>query len=263
MTKKYRFIGVVLAFLIIAGAFPPVPAGAVTTVGEDVFANYGIEQLQTLITKLQKRLDDLKKGTACYVADAELSLGDGEAEETTSVRRLQDFLREKGFFKLKSTGYFGKVTRAALFSFQKNNGLPETGVFDAATKAKAHALFCTTLAKLKITPKAEEKKPEVKKPEAKNETSNAVSSISATVTGATVSWTLNGYSKNGFKIVWSKNATPTYPTRDGDQYIYLSDPAARTTNLEAFSGSGSYHIRVCEYLGGACGVYSNELVTQL
>jgi peptidoglycan hydrolase-like protein with peptidoglycan-binding domain len=258
MNNKHRAAGAFLAMALIAGSFAPLSVSA-TTVNETTssFLNYSIEQLQSLIAKLQARLEELKKNAVqCFVTDATLSLGDGEGSETTDVRRLQDFLREKGFFKLKSTGWFGKVTRASLIAFQKENGLAQTGEFDAATKAKAHSLSCTSLPK----PKATEKKEDKKKID---EQKGAVTSISMTVNGASVNWTENGYSKNGFKIVWSKNTAPTYPTREGDRYIYLSDPSASSTTIEAFDGSGTYHVRVCEYLGGACGAYSNEATTQL
>ena len=90
-----------------------------------------------------------------------------------------------------------------------------------------------------------------------------VSLISVSGSGSSVSWSVDGYSKNGFKIVWSKNSKPTYPTREGDKYIYLSEPSSRSTNLDAFDGSGKYYVRVCEYLGGACGVYSSEIQVSL
>ena len=79
-----------------------------------------------------------------------------------------------------------------------------------------------------------------------------------------VSWTVEGYSKNGFKVVWSKNAGPTYPTRENDQYMYYSDPDRRNSDeLSAFKGEGVYHVRVCEYLGGKCGIYSNGIELSL
>jgi hypothetical protein len=68
---------------------------------------------------------------------------------------------------------------------------------------------------------------------------------------------------NGFKLVWSKNPSPTYPTRSGDKYNYYSDPSTRSGIIDAFSGSGKYYVRVCEYLGGACGVYSNQVEVTL
>jgi hypothetical protein len=72
-------------------------------------------------------------------------------------------------------------------------------------------------------------------------------------------WETTGHSAKGFKIVWSKNEAPTYPTRSGDKYIYLSSPSAEHAQLTPFSGDGKYYVRVCEYLGGACGLYSNEM----
>ncbi len=94
--------------------------------------------------------------------------------------------------------------------------------------------------------------------------SGAVNSISLKSTGgASISWVINGYSSQGYKVVWSKNAHPTYPTRSGDKYLYYTNPDQKNSSLEAFSGSGSYYVRVCEYLGGKCGVYSNEIKVQL
>lgn len=86
------------------------------------------------------------------------------------------------------------------------------------------------------------------------------------ITGQTakVSWVVDGYSAKGFKIVWSKNPGPTYPTRSGDKYYYDGSPSANTYGgIDPFSGSGDYYVRVCEYLGGACGVYSNEIKVTL
>ena len=76
-------------------------------------------------------------------------------------------------------------------------------------------------------------------------------------------WTTNGFSAKGFKIVWSKNEGPTYPLRNGDKYVYLSSPNAEKTELRPFDGGGTYYVRVCEYLGGKCGLYSNELKVTL
>lgn len=81
--------------------------------------------------------------------------------------------------------------------------------------------------------------------------------------GGNVKWTVNGYSSMGFKVVWSKTAGPTYPTRSGDQYHYYSDPNQSTDTVDAFNGTGTYYVRVCEYLGGACGVYSNQITVTL
>jgi len=94
---------------------------------------------------------------------------------------------------------------------------------------------------------------------------SVVSSITlqATANPGEVKWSLDGNSSMGFKVVWSKNSTPTYPCRDGDQYHYYSNADQRKDTLNAFSGSGTYYVRVCEYLGGKCGKYSNQITIQL
>ena len=89
--------------------------------------------------------------------------------------------------------------------------------------------------------------------------SSVVNSITLNGEGASISWHIDGYSSKGFKVVWSKNEGPTYPTRSGDKYHYFSDPDKNSDVLEAFSDDGTYYVRVCEYLGGVCGLYSNEL----
>ncbi|MBU0531726.1 FecR family protein [Patescibacteria group bacterium] len=88
-------------------------------------------------------------------------------------------------------------------------------------------------------------------------------SISLWGSGETVQWSVEGYSAKGFKVVWSKNSSPTYPTRSGDKYQYLSSPDTSSTTLTAFEGEGTYYVRVCEYLGGKCGVYSNQITVEL
>ena len=96
------------------------------------------------------------------------------------------------------------------------------------------------------------------------ETPQAVTSITLTaLNGGHISWKVNGYSKNGFKVVWSQNPTPVYPTRDDDQYHYYSEPTKTTDTVDNFSGEGKYYVRVCEYLGGVCGKYSNQVEVNL
>lgn len=90
-----------------------------------------------------------------------------------------------------------------------------------------------------------------------------VSSIALSAGSGKVVWKATGVSEQGFKVVWSKNSGPTYPCRDGDKYNYLSDPSANASALDAFDGAGTYYVRVCEYLGGKCGVYSNQVTVTL
>ncbi len=94
-------------------------------------------------------------------------------------------------------------------------------------------------------------------------TSSVVNSISLSGTGSSINWSVNGHSVKGFKVAWSKNANPTYPTRSGDKYHYHSSPSKDSDTLTAFSGDGTYYVRVCEYLGGKCGVYSNQITVVL
>jgi len=104
--------------------------------------------------------------------------------------------------------------------------------------------------------------PVVNKPEPV--ATGGVKSIVLRSTGSgNVAWTVSGYSEQGFKVVWSKNTNPVYPTRDGDKYNFYSDPQQTSSALDAFSGAGTYFVRVCEYLGGKCGVYSNEIQVAL
>ncbi|MBU0981186.1 S-layer homology domain-containing protein [Patescibacteria group bacterium] len=94
--------------------------------------------------------------------------------------------------------------------------------------------------------------------------SNQVRSITLRNDGdGKVSWTTDGVSSKGFKVVWSKNTEPTYPTEVGDQYLYFSSSTASSATLNAFDGFGTYYVRVCEYTGGSCDVYSNEITVFL
>ena len=95
-------------------------------------------------------------------------------------------------------------------------------------------------------------------PSTGDEYTSKVKSIKLFVEENGIKWSVDGYSAKGFKVVWSKNEHPTYPPRKGDKYHYFSSPEKRTDSLSAFDGPGVYYVRVCEYLGGKCGVYSNE-----
>lgn len=222
------------------------------------YSNYSEQELLNLIAKLQKQLEELRNNTTkCNLADVDLSLGDGEGGVNKEyVKNLQNFLKEKGYFSIEPTGYFGKITKNSLINFQKASNLSQTGELDVSSRNYIKTLNCN---KIYSAIKVEEKK-EVKTTSSTHST--PVSSITLTGNGQSINWVVSGYSKNGYKIVWSKNPNPTYPTRNGDKYIYLSDPNANNTTLDAFSGTGTYYVRVCEYTG-SCGVYSNEITVSL
>lgn len=91
------------------------------------------------------------------------------------------------------------------------------------------------------------------------ETQSNVETIKLETDGNSISWETEGYSAKGFKVVWSKNKNPTYPPREGDKYHYYSNPNKNTDTLTSFNGEGIYYVRVCEYLGEKCGIYSNQI----
>jgi hypothetical protein len=111
----------------------------------------------------------------------------------------------------------------------------------------------------KVVVKIKRESPPAPKPTPKPAPSVYLSLYS--ISAGKVGWKVVGFtSENGFKIVWSKASGPTYPTRSSDEYIYNSAESARSQGgLSAFDGAGYYYVRVCEYLGGKCGRYSNQI----
>lgn len=272
MRMKQSFAAAVLTVLMVTGVAVPVQAIESDTNYSN--SNATIAQLVELIAKLTKQLETLRAGGSCFVSDATLSLGDGETGDglTDDVERLQGFLREKGFFTFsKNTGFFGKITRTALTSYQASAGVAQTGDFDLATREKAHAMTCTKISNARTEVK-HELKPElkldmIKKEEKKKETPVAtpstLTSISLSGSGSLVTWSTVGKSAQGFKVVWSKESGPTYPPREGDKVGYHPDLSGGSMSIDAFKGAGAYYVRVCEYVGNTCGVYSNEITVNL
>ncbi len=67
-----------------------------------------------------------------YIFTTTLTVGStGDA-----VNHLQNLLKFLGYFTVNVTGYFGSITKAALINFQKDYGLPQTGVVDLATRTR-------------------------------------------------------------------------------------------------------------------------------
>ena len=103
----------------------------------------------------------------------------------------------------------------------------------------------------------EEPKEEPKEEPAK-ETVTKIISLSGKTTskGVSLSWNANNLgSFDGFKIVKSKGPNPVYP---GSEYQYITNKEARAYSWEFTSGS-KYHFRVCQYAGGKCVFYSNDI----
>lgn len=57
------------------------------------------------------------------------------------VTTLQKVLATLGFFKEEATGYFGKITRAAVIAFQTGNGLEPVGSVGPKTRALVNAFM--------------------------------------------------------------------------------------------------------------------------
>lgn len=75
-----------------------------------------------------------------------------------------------------------------------------------------------------------------------------------------ISWTANFTSEKGYKLVWSTTPNPTYP---GSDYQYIDKASASGTGYVKGTSGTVLYVRVCEYLGGSCGAYSNQLVVNL
>lgn len=52
---------------------------------------------------------------------------------TSETKRIQQRLKELGYFNAEVTGYYGNITRAAVKKFQYDYGLPQTGEVDSTT----------------------------------------------------------------------------------------------------------------------------------
>ncbi len=77
-----------------------------------------------------------------------------------------------------------------------------------------------------------------------------------TDTGVGLSWKVDEFtSEKGFKVVKDDEPLPEYP---GDDYHYYESPERRTDEWTKLEMGKTHYFRVCEYLGGKCGLYSNE-----
>ena len=69
-----------------------------------------------------------------------LSLGDRDGDDSIAyIVFLQNRLIELGYLRDSADGIYGENTQTAVQAFQRNNGLPETGVADAATQQKLYS----------------------------------------------------------------------------------------------------------------------------
>lgn len=63
----------------------------------------------------------------------------GKGDVGTSVKNLQEQLKELGYYHYRVTGYFGSITASAVSAFQKAHGLRADGVADWRTLNDLHA----------------------------------------------------------------------------------------------------------------------------
>ncbi|HRZ30649.1 MAG TPA: peptidoglycan-binding domain-containing protein, partial [Candidatus Paceibacterota bacterium] len=135
--KKYLFIIVMLAFVLM-------PVLSQATTGSSVST---IAELQALIVKLQAQIKILQQqqaqqGVANCSFSHDLNLGDGEGDSlTTEISALHKVLISGGYLNIpKPTGWYGKLTLSAVKNWQIKNGLAPTGVIGA----KERAVLCGT-----------------------------------------------------------------------------------------------------------------------
>jgi peptidoglycan hydrolase-like protein with peptidoglycan-binding domain len=126
--KKYLLIFVMLAFVLM-----PVLSHAST-----------IAELQALIVRLQAQIRVLQQqqaqqdqGTTNCSFSRDLSLGDGENDGLTNeISALHKVLIASGDLRIsKPTGWYGKLTLAAVKNWQIRNGLSATGMIGSKERA--------------------------------------------------------------------------------------------------------------------------------
>jgi len=74
--------------------------------------------------------------------------------------------------------------------------------------------------------------------------------------GIEITWESSINSPKGYKVIKNLTGSPVYP---GDEFKYMNDANARSVKWELQDGK-TWHFRVCQYLGGKCGEYSNEVI---
>ena len=98
--------------------------------------NYApLAKAQTITTTTA---DATSAASLCLVIPSNLSIG----TQSTTVTKLQDFLRLLGYLNSPSTGYYGALTSAAVKTFQTNVGLPAVGTVGPLTRAVLQKVSC-------------------------------------------------------------------------------------------------------------------------
>lgn len=84
-------------------------------------------------------------GQSCFGLSHNLRQGDDDPKKNAEVSRIQQFLKEEGFFGFdRITGYFGPLTTAAVKKFQANYGVSDDnpGEIGPKTRERIEAVYC-------------------------------------------------------------------------------------------------------------------------
>ncbi|MDE1875091.1 MAG: peptidoglycan-binding protein [Patescibacteria group bacterium] len=155
-------------------------------------------------------------GIPSYGLFSNLTVGSSNQE----VYDLQSFLAEQGYFTYGlPTGYFGPITKTALASYQRANGLPSTGYFGPMTRATMSSYVATFAVRLGL----------------------AVSG--STATGITIglnTGSLNPVSTNGSSVSASTLA-PLHPTGYWLNGNWYNSVPTTTVGISGYWYNGTYY----------------------
>ncbi|MDB5204175.1 MAG: peptidase-like [Candidatus Taylorbacteria bacterium] len=102
----------------------------------------GISAFFLFITPLFAFAGTSQAQSDCTVISTYLKVGSTDILTSGGVSMLQNFLKNKSYFSLTSTGYFGNITFTSVKKFQLNNGIPATGFVGPLTIAKIKSISC-------------------------------------------------------------------------------------------------------------------------
>jgi hypothetical protein len=102
-----------------------------------------VEELEKLIKELQYQLQQLlldkaqnnvfPKSCTLLIINPGVGYGSRDTGAARVISTLQDFLRERGYLKSESTGYYGILTKNAMMAYQSDKKLDVTGKIDSKT----------------------------------------------------------------------------------------------------------------------------------
>ena len=111
-----RFVSVILVLALFAAAAPVIDFDHIVAYAEEVVDDefYADAAVQSGVRAYQR--------------------GDRDKEDSAGIVIIQTKLIELGYLSDSADGVYGENTEIAVAAFQRNNGLPDTGIADAATQ---------------------------------------------------------------------------------------------------------------------------------